>query len=133
MIHRVLYGSVERFLGILLEHYAGAFPVWLSPVQATVIPITDKQNDYAQIVIGLLKENGIRVELDDAKETMQNKIRNATAQKVPYLLIIGNREIEGNSVSVRQRDGQDLGGMPTDEFLTKIKEQIASKSLNLIK
>ena len=133
MIHRVLYGSVERFLGILLEHFAGAFPVWLSPVQTTVIPITDKQNEYAQKVVCLLKENNIRVELDDAKETMQNKIRNATAQKVPYLLVIGNREIEASSVSVRQRDGQDLGAMPTDEFLTKIKEQITSKSLNLIK
>jgi len=133
VIHRSSLGCLERTMAFLIEKFAGAFPVWLSPIQATVIPITDKQNEYAQKVVSLLKENSIRVEIDDAKETMQNKIRNATGQKVPYLLIIGNREVESDSVSVRQRDGQDLGAIGTDEFLTKIKEQITSKSLNLIK
>jgi threonyl-tRNA synthetase len=133
MIHRVLYGSVERFLGILIENCAGAFPLWLSPVQAKIIPITDAQHDYANKILIELKGQGIRAEIDDRSEKMQAKIRNAQLQKIPYMLIIGKREVESNSVSVRQRDEQDLGAMPFIEFLAKVKEQISTRSLNLIK
>lgn len=133
MIHRVLYGSVERFLGIVIENCAGAFPVWLSPVQVQIIPITDKQNDYALKVKAQLEEVDIRLELDDRSETMQKKIKDAQEQKIPYMLIIGGREVESSSVSVRQRDGQDLGATKLNEFIDKIKAQIADKSLDLIK
>jgi len=133
MLHRTLLGSMERFVGTLIEHFAGAFPVWLSPVQAEIIPITDNQNDYAQKIASVLNDQGIRVEIDDKSETMQNKIRNATAQKIPYMLIIGAREAASETVSVRQRDGQDLGTMSINEFIAKVKEQITTKSLNLIK
>jgi len=133
VIHRVIYGSLERFVGILIEHFAGAFPVWLSPVQAKIIPITDKQHDYAQKLMQDLKKEGIRVEVDDRSEKMQAKIRDAQLEKVPYMLIIGNREVESETLSVRQRDEQDLGALPVDQFIKQIKEQINTKSLNLIK
>jgi len=133
VIHRVIYGSLERFIGILIEQFAGAFPVWLSPVQAKIIPITDAQHEYANKILTELKEQGIRAEVDDRSEKMQAKIRDAQMEKIPYMLIIGGREVESNSVSVRQRDEQDLGAMPFVEFLAKVKEQINTKSLNLIK
>jgi len=133
VIHRVIYGSLERFMGILIEQFAGAFPLWLSPVQAKIIPITDAQHEYAFKICEQLKEQGIRVEIDDRSEKMQAKIRDAQIQKIPYMLIIGNREVEANAVAVRQRDGQDLGAIPFNEFLAKVKEQINTKSLNLIK
>jgi len=133
MLHRTLLGSMERFVGTLIENYAGAFPVWLSPIQAKLIPITDAQHDYANKILAKLQEQGIRAEVDDRSEKMQSKIRDAQMENVPYMLIIGGREAESNSVSVRQRDEQDLGAMPFDEFLAKIKEQINTKSLNLIK
>jgi len=133
MLHRVIFGSVERFIGILIEHFAGAFPMWLSPVQVKVIPITDGQLEYAQKIEQVLKENNIRVELDDKSETMQNKIRNAAGEKVPYMVIIGGREEENKTISVRQRDGQDLGNMSLDDFINQIKDQITKKALNLIK
>ena len=120
-------------IGFLLEHFAGNFPVWLSPVQAKIIPITDTQHEYAHKVMAQLKEEGIRVEIDDRSEKMQAKIRDAQMQKIPYMLVIGGREVEGNAVAVRQRDEQDLGAMPVTEFIAKIKEQINTKSLNLIK
>jgi threonyl-tRNA synthetase len=133
VIHRVIYGSLERFMGILIEQFAGAFPVWLSPVQVKIIPITDQQLEYAQKIEQTLKENNIRVEIDDKSETMQNKIRTATGEKIPYMIIIGGREAENNTISVRQRDGQDLGVMSLIDFVTKIKDQITSKTLTLIK
>ena len=133
VIHRVIYGSLERFVGILIEHFAGAFPVWLSPLQVRIIPITDKQLEYAKTVEAKLKEQGIRVDIDDKPETMQNKIRNAAGEKIPYFLILGGREAEAGTISLRQRDGQDLGTMALDQFLSQIKEQIDTKSLNLIK
>jgi len=133
VIHRVIYGSLERFMGILIEQFAGAFPLWLSPVQVKLIPITDAQHEYANKILAELKEEGIRVEIDDRSEKMQAKIRDAQIQKIPYMLIIGNREVESNSVSVRQRDEQDLGAIPFIDFLAKVKEQINTKSLNLIK
>ena len=133
MLHRVIFGSVERFIGILIEHFAGAFPTWLAPVQVKIIPITDGQLEYAQKIEKELKENGIRVEIDDKSETMQNKIRNAAGEKIPYMIIVGGREAENNTISVRQRDGQDLGSMPLSLFINSIKDQILKKSLNLVK
>ena len=135
MIHRVLYGSVERFLGILIEHFAGAFPLWLSPLQVKIIPITDDQKNYAQKIKAKLFEEGIRVEIDSQSETMQAKIRQAQLEKVPYMLILGKREASSpdNQVSVRQRDGQDLGAIPLEKFINSIKKQIKEKSLNLTK
>jgi len=133
MIHRVVLGSLERFFGVIIEHFAGAFPTWLSPVQVKLIPITDAQHEFANKVLADLKAGGIRVEIDDRPEKMQAKIRDAQMQKIPYMLIIGAREVKANTVAVRQRDGQDLGAIPISEFITKIKEQVTKKSLNLIK
>lgn len=133
VIHRVIYGSLERFMGILIEQFAGSFPVWISPVQVKVIPITDGQLEYAKEIEKTLKENNVRVEIDDKSETMQNKIRNAAGEKIPYMIIIGGREAENKTISVRQRDGQDLGSMPLSQFIDSIKTQISEKSLNLIK
>ncbi len=133
MLHRTLLGSMERFVATLIEHYAGAFPLWLSPLQAKIIPITDAQHQYANKILSDLKKQGIRAEIDDRSEKMQAKIRDAQMEKIPYMLIIGNREVESNSVSVRQRDEKDLGAIPFIEFLAKVKEQINTKSLNLIK
>lgn len=133
VIHRSSIGCLERTMAFLIEKYKGNFPVWLSPVQTKIIPITDKQLEYAQSIEKLLKENNIRVEIDDKAETMQNKIRNAASEKIPYMIIIGGREAENNTISVRQRDGQDLGVMPPEDFLNQIKTQIQNKSLYLIK
>lgn len=126
-IHRVIYGSLERFIGILIEHYQGAFPVWLSPVQAVIIPIAKRHNKYASAVLQTIKESDIRAELDDRAETMQSKIRDAQVQKVPYMLIVGDREEKANSVAVRTREGKDLGAIPLDQFLDMIKKTIESK------
>jgi len=133
MIHRAIVGSPERFMMIMIEHFAGAFPLWLSPLQVKIIPITDAQHEYANKILAKLKEQGIRAEIDDRPEKMQSKIRDAQLEKIPYMLIIGGREVEANAVAVRQRDGQDLGAMPFSEFLAKVEEQIHTKSLNLIK
>jgi threonyl-tRNA synthetase len=133
VIHRAISGSLERFMGVMIEHFAGNFPTWLSPVQAKIIPITDAQHEFAYKVMQKLKDAGIRVEIDDRSEKMQAKIRDAQMQKIPYMLVIGGREAEAGTVAVRQRDGQDLGAIKVSEFITKIKEQISNKSLNLIK
>jgi len=132
-IHRAPLSTHERMIGFLLEHFAGNFPLWLSPLQVKIIPITDAQHDYAKELLSKLKEEGIRAEIDTRPEKMQAKIRDAQLEKVPYMLVIGQREVEANSVAIRQRDGQDLGALPFDEFLAKVKEQINTKSLNLIK
>lgn len=127
MIHRVLYGSVERFFGILIEHYAGAFPTWLAPVQVVVIPITDGQLKYAQEVSQQLKEKDFRVELDDRNETTSAKIRDAEIQKVPYMLILGEKEVKAKNVSVRARSRGDLGQMKLEKFMEKISEAVEKK------
>ncbi|MGQ9552610.1 MAG: threonine--tRNA ligase [Anaerolineae bacterium] len=116
MIHRTVLGSMERFVGGLIEHYAGAFPVWLAPKQVAVIPIADRHQEYASKVAQALKAVGLRVELDDSPERMNAKIRRAQMQKVPYMLVIGDREMEAGTVAVRLRNGQDLGPMPMSEF-----------------
>jgi len=127
VFHRAILGSFERFIGILTEHYAGKFPVWLSPVQVKLLPIADKHNDFASKLNQELVENGIRSEVDLRSERLQLKIREATLQKVPYLGIIGDKEIENNSISVRSRDGEDLGVLELSQFLRKVKEEIGKK------
>ncbi|HTS46319.1 MAG TPA: threonine--tRNA ligase [Bryobacteraceae bacterium] len=128
MVHRALFGSVERFFGILIEHYAGAFPVWLAPVQAIVLPITDRHVEYAHKVADRLKQAGIRVELDDRKEKVNLKIREAQLQKIPYMLVVGDREAQNDSVSVRNRKHGDLGAQGVDEFLAGIQKLIGTKA-----
>jgi threonyl-tRNA synthetase len=128
MVHRALFGSVERFFGILVEHYAGAFPVWLAPLQAIVLPITDRQNEYAQKVAARLKDAGIRVELDDRSEKVNLKIRDAQLQKIPYMLVIGDREAQNDTVSVRNRKHGDQGAQTVDTFLASIQKLIESKA-----
>jgi len=128
MVHRALYGSVERFFGILLEHYAGAFPVWLAPVQAVVLPITDRHLPYAQQVTRRLQEAGLRATLDDRKEKVNFKIREAQLQKVPYMLVVGDREAEAGTVSVRNRKHGDQGAKAVDVFIQEITQLIAAKS-----
>lgn len=127
-IHRVIYGSLERFIGILTEHYAGAFPVWLSPLQVQIIPIADRHHKYSQIVLEQLKSSGLRVEIDLRSEKMQAKIRDAQMQKIPYMLIIGDREEKGSKVAIRTREEKDLGAMTIEEFVSKIKLDIESKA-----
>ena len=127
VIHRAVSGSLERFMGVMIEHFAGAFPLWLSPVQVTVIPISEKHLDYAKKIEKELKENNIRVEIKNENETLGKKIRASEMQKIPYLLIVGDKEIESKSVSVRQRSKGDIGQMPTDKFIEKIKEEIIKK------
>jgi threonyl-tRNA synthetase len=122
MIHRAILGSVERFFGILIEHYAGAFPVWLAPVQARVMTITDRQREYASQVGERLLAAGIRVETDLRNEKISYKIREAQAEKIPYMLVVGDREVAANTVAVRLRGGKDLGPLPIDECLARIRE-----------
>jgi threonyl-tRNA synthetase len=128
MVHRALFGSVERFFGILIEHYAGAFPVWLAPVQAVVLPITDRHLDYARQVAARLKSAGVRAHVDDRKEKVNLKIREAQLQKVPYMLVVGDREAAAGAVSVRNRRHGDLGAQPLEEFLATIERLIAEKT-----
>jgi threonyl-tRNA synthetase len=131
MIHRALLGSLERFFGMLIEHYAGAFPVWLSPVQAKVLSITDKQLDFAKGVRGQLLAAGIRTELDTRSEKIGFKIREAALEKVPYILVVGDKEVQQNAVAVRERGGKDLGAMPVPEFIDKVKKKINDKSISI--
>ena len=120
MVHRALYGSIERFFGILIEHYAGAFPVWLAPVQAMVLPITDRQTEYARAVAKQLEDAGIRATVDERSEKVNLKIRDAQMQKVPYMLVVGGREQENRQVAVRNRKHGDLGVKSVPEFLADI-------------
>lgn len=128
MIHRVVFGSIERFIGVITEHYAGAFPVWLSPNQVTVMPITDRVNGYAESVAKKLADAGIRCDTDLRNEKIGYKIREAQMMKTPYMLVVGDKEAEAGTVSVRTRNGVDLGAVPFDEFLGKIIAEIEQKS-----
>ena len=128
MIHRVVFGSIERFIGVITEHFAGAFPVWLSPVQVKVMPITDRAADYAKSVAAKLDAAKVRVETDLRNEKIGYKIREAQMQKIPYMLVVGDKEAEAGTVSVRTRAGVDLGAMPLDEFMAKIGEEISTRS-----
>ena len=128
MIHRVVFGSIERFIGVITEHFAGAFPVWLSPVQVKVMPITDRAADYAKSVAAKLDAAKVRVETDLRNEKIGYKIRETQMQKIPYMLVVGDKEAEAGTVSVRTRAGVDLGAMPLDEFMAKIGEEISTRS-----
>ncbi len=130
MVHRALYGSIERFFGTLIEHYAGAFPVWLAPVQVAVLPITDRQLEYSKTVVARLKEVGVRVELDERKEKVQLKIRDAQMQKVPFMLVLGGREAEAGLVAVRNRKHGDTGVKPLEQFIVDLKQLIESKAVS---
>ena len=129
MIHRVVFGSIERFIGIITEHFAGAFPTWLSPVQAMVIPISEKHAEYAKEVLARLEAAGIRAEADMRNEKMGYKIREAQLQKIPYMLVVGDKEAEAGTVSLRSRRNGDEGSMSVDDFLAKVCEEISSRSL----
>ena len=128
MIHRAMLGSMERFLGVLIEHLAGAFPVWLTPVQAVIVPIADRHLDYAGSVRGSLTAAGIRVAVDDSSDRMNAKIRRAQLQKVPYMLVVGDREEEAGAVAVRTRTGGNLGARPVDAFIDHIVEEVETRS-----
>jgi threonyl-tRNA synthetase len=128
MVHRALFGSLERFFGVLIEHYAGAFPVWLAPVQAVVLPITDRQIDYARQVTDQLKRAGLRAHLDDRNEKVNLKIREAQLQKVPYMLVVGEREAQASTVAVRNRKHGDQGAKSVEQFLAEIRQLIDSKA-----
>ncbi len=127
MIHRALLGSMERFFGVLIEHYAGAFPVWLSPMQAVLIPIADRHLDYARQVADELKKAGLRATVDDRADRMNAKIRDAQKQKIPYMLVIGDKEQEGGEVALRLRNGENPGPMQVTDFIARAKDDIAAK------
>jgi threonyl-tRNA synthetase len=126
MIHRALLGSMERFFGVLLEHHGGALPVWLSPVQAVLIPIADRHREYCNRVQARLKEAGLRADIDVGEERMNAKIRNAQLLKIPYMLVVGDREQEGGAVSVRLRSGEDLKSKTVEEFIALAKAAVES-------
>lgn len=123
MLHRVVFGSIDRFMGILIEHYAGKFPVWLSPVQVKILPVSDKYQAYAKEVEEQLKQNEIRVELDDRDEKLGFKIREARLDKVPYMLIVGEKEVMQENISVRSRDTGETVPMLLQEFIQKVREE----------
>ena len=124
MVHRAILGSMERFLGVLIEHYAGAFPLWLAPTQVIVIPIADRHQDYAGFVKAELESHGFRVEVDGRSERMNLKIRNAQLQKVPYMLVVGDREEADSAVAVRTREGGNLGAVPINELVDKLNAEL---------
>ena len=128
MVHRVVFGSIERFIGILIEHFAGKFPVWISPLQVKILPITDKQEGYAKELCAKMKEVGIRVAVDDRNEKIGYKIREAQMEKVPYMLIVGEKEASENLVAVRRRDKGDTGAIPADEFIQTVVADIQNKT-----
>ncbi len=130
MIHRALLGSLERFMGCLIEHYAGAFPLWLAPVQAVIIPIADRHLDYAGQVKDKLIEAGLRAEVDDRSESVNRKIRDNQMQKIPYMLIVGDREATAETAAVRLRDGTDLGDKPVSEVVTRLRDEADKKALD---
>jgi threonyl-tRNA synthetase len=128
VIHRAMYGTLERFLGVLIEHLAGAFPLWMAPVQAVVVPIADRHNEFCHEIGTKLRAAGLRVEVDDSNDRMNSKIRQAQLQKVPYMLVVGDREIEAGAAAVRTRTGEDLGAIPVGEVVDMLTKQVADKS-----
>ncbi|MGN0977219.1 MAG: threonine--tRNA ligase [Faecousia sp.] len=131
MIHRVVLGSIERFIGVITEHFAGAFPLWLTPVQIKVLPVTDRAHEYAKGLTQKLVDANIRAEGDYRSEKLGYKIREAQMQKIPYMLVVGDRDMENGTVSVRTRKGEDLGAMTMEQFLSMCQEQIAAKSMDV--
>jgi threonyl-tRNA synthetase len=130
MVHRALYGSIERFFGILIEHYAGAFPLWLAPLQAIVLPITDRQTEFARSVRERLDAAGIRAAVDERSEKVNLKIREAQLQKIPYMLVVGDREQENGQLAVRNRRHGDQGAKSLEEFIGEIQRLIDSKAVS---
>jgi threonyl-tRNA synthetase len=128
MIHRALFGSIERFFGVLTEHYAGAFPPWLAPVQVVGIPVADTFSDYLQDVITKMKAAGIRAELDSSDDRMQKKVRNAQMQKVPYMLIAGEEDMNSGAVSFRYRNGDQKNGVPIADAIAEILATISQRT-----
>ncbi|MDM7323165.1 MAG: His/Gly/Thr/Pro-type tRNA ligase C-terminal domain-containing protein, partial [Gammaproteobacteria bacterium] len=127
MIHRAILGSLERFVGILIEHYAGSFPLWLAPEQIAVMGITDRHADYVQKVTQTLRSAGFRARADLRNEKIGFKIRELTLQRIPYLVVIGDREVEQRQISVRTRSGEDLGSMGLDDFITKLRVEVEQR------
>jgi threonyl-tRNA synthetase len=128
MIHRALMGSLERFFGVLLEHHAGAFPVWLAPVQADVVPVTEKQNAFAREVVAALRAGGFRAEGDYRNEKLGYKIRESQVNKVPYALVVGEREVEAQRVSPRRRGGEQLPPMPIEAFIERLRGEAVNRT-----
>lgn len=129
MIHRVAYGSMERFIGILIEHFAGAFPMWLAPVQVKILPITERQVAYAEQLAKAMREKDIRVDVDDRNEKIGYKIREGQMAKVPYMLVIGDKEVENNTVAVRKRGQGDIGAQAVDDFIAVVLDEVAKKTI----
>jgi threonyl-tRNA synthetase len=129
VLHRAIYGSFERFIAILIEHFAGAFPVWLAPVQATVLPLSEKFIDYAREVAEKIRAADIRVTLDDSNEKLGAKIRGAQLEKIPFMLVLGEKEASSGTVSVRKRTGGDQGSLSLDTFITQARELISTRAL----
>jgi threonyl-tRNA synthetase len=129
MVHRALLGSVERFFGILIEHYAGAFPLWLAPVQVQICPVSEKVQDYARHIYDTLKGHGIRVHLDERNEKLPAKIRDAQMQKIPYMLVLGPKESEAGTVSVRHRTKGDLGPRPIADFVGDLQNEVSTRAI----
>ena len=131
MIHRAVTGSTERFMAMVIEHFAGAFPVWLAPVQAMIIPIADRHQEYANKVLDILKTAGVRAEVDSRSERMNAKVRDAQLMKIPYMLVVGDKEASENAVAVRLRTNENLGATPLETFVARIKNIIKTKSRDL--
>ena len=129
MIHRVVLGSIERFIGVITEHFAGAFPAWLAPVQVKILPVTDRASAYADQVAEALDGQGFRVETDHRNEKIGKKIREATLEKVPYMLVVGDRDMENQTVSLRLRTGEDKGAMSLSDFTAIIREDVRTKKI----
>ena len=127
MIHRVVFGSIERFIGVITEHFAGAFPLWLAPQQVVVLPVTDRAGEYADMVADKLNASGFRVQVDHRSEKLGYKIREAQGMKIPYMIIVGDKDIENNTVSIRHRSGADLGAMSYEDFEVLLKEERNAK------
>ena len=128
MLHRAILGSLERFIGILIEHYAGAMPLWLSPIQAVVLNISEKQGEYAEQVVAKLRAAGLRVEADLRNEKITYKIREHSLSKLPYQIVVGDKEVAANLVAVRTRGGRDLGQMSVEALTRRLLEEIAARS-----
>jgi threonyl-tRNA synthetase len=129
MIHRVVLGSIERFIGVITEHFAGAFPTWLAPVQVKILPVTDRAAEYADEVSAQLDAAGYRVEVDHRSEKLGYKIREAQKEKIPYMIIVGDKDVENHTVSIRHRSGADLGAMTFEEFSTLLKDEVDNKTI----
>ena len=127
MVHRAMLGSLERFMGVLIEHYGGAFPLWLAPVQATVIPIADRHVPYARSMAAELRAQGFRVHVDERGERMQAKIRDAQLQKTPYMLVAGDREASAGTAAVRLRDGSDLGPLSLSDVAARMRGEVEGR------